>query len=244
MTTRVDEIGPDIYRISTYSPEANLEFCQFLVRDDEPLLYHTGMRRLFPYVREAVATLINPSRVRWIGLSHFEADECGSLDPWQELAPRAEAFCSLVAKRVSIDDYASLRPARGLDDGESFSTGKCRFRFIRTPHVPHCWEAGHLFEERSATLFCSDLFQQNGDVEPLTSSDVIGRFRQMLIENKKGPLAGYLPFTTQTETLLQKIAAFKPRTISTMHGSTYVGDGERAIADLSLAMKEILSAPA
>ncbi len=241
--TQVNEIGPDIYRISTYSPQANLLFCQFLVLDDEPLLFHTGMRRLFPQVRGAVASLIDPSKIRWIGLSHFEADECGSLDLWQELAPHADAVCSFVAKIVSIDDSAAVRPAKGMADGELLSTGKHRFRFIQTPHVPHCWEAGHLFEETTATLFCSDLFQQNGDVEPLTTSDVIGRFRQMLIDHEKGPLAGYLPFTSQTERLLQKIAFFKPKTIATMHGSTFVGDGERALVDLALAMKEILSTP-
>ncbi len=241
--TTVHEIGADIYRISTYSPQANIQFCQFLIRDDEPLLYHTGLRRLFPEVREAVASLVDPSKIRWIGLSHFESDECGSLDLWQELAPESTAVCSFIAKIVSIDDFAAVRPAKDLADGDVLPTGKHRFRFIRTPHVPHCWEAGHLFEETTGTLFCSDLFQQNGDVEPVTSSDVVGKFRQMLIDYEKGPRAGYLPFTTKTEALLKKIASCKPKTIATMHGSAYAGDGERALADLSLAMKEILSAP-
>ncbi len=241
---QVTEIGPEIYRISTYFPQADLQFCQFLVRDNEPLLYHTGMRRLFPQVRDAVATLIDPSKIRWIGLSHFEADECGSLDLWQELAPDSSAVCSYIAKIVSIDDFAAVRPAKDLADEELLVTGKFRFRFIRTPHVPHCWEAGHLFEETTGALFCSDLFQQNGDVEPVTSSDVIGRFRQMLIDYEKGPRAGYLPFTSQSEALLRKIASHKPKIIATMHGSTYIGDGEHALADLSLAMKEILGAPA
>ncbi len=241
--TGVAEIAPDVYRISTYLPEINLQFCQFLVRDDEPLLYHTGMRRLFPRVREAVATLIEPSKIRWIGFSHYEADECGSLALWQELAPEAIPICGLVAKVVSVDDAAALRPARGMADGEALSTGKYRFRFIRTPHVPHCWEAGHLIEEMNSTLFCSDLFQQTGDVEPVTASDVIGRFRKMLTEHEKGPLAGYLPFTTRTESLLKRIAAYRPKTIATMHGSAFAGDGERAIADLAAVMKEVLSPP-
>jgi hypothetical protein len=139
----IEEIAPDLYRISTYAPGIDLQFNQFLVKDDEPLLYHTGMKSLFPTVLEAVSTLIDPSRLRWIGFSHFEADECGSLNEWLQLAPAAQPVCSVVGALVSINDFA-VRPALGMTDGEVLNTGKYRFRFIQTPHVPHCWEAALL----------------------------------------------------------------------------------------------------
>jgi len=154
--TQITEVAPDLYRISTYIPEIDLQFSQLLVRDDEPLLFHTGLKKLFPLVRDAVASLLDPSRVRWIGFSHLEADECGALQEWQALAPTATAVCSLVGKLVSIDDCVALRPARGMTDGEFLTTGKYRFRFVQTPHVPHCWETGLLFEETNRTLLCSD----------------------------------------------------------------------------------------
>lgn len=239
--TRITEIAPDLYQISTFVPESNLQFNQFLVRDEQPLLFHTGMKGLFPVVRDAVATLLAPSQIRWIGFSHFEADECGALTAWQTLAPSATGVCSLVAKVVSVDDVVALRPAQALADGEQFSTGTYRFRFLQTPNVPHCWDAGLLFEETQGTLFCSDLFHQNGDVEPSTSADVVGRFKQMLVDYQQGPLANYLPYTPHTEPTLQRLAALKPRTLATMHGSTFIGDGERAIADLAQAMKDVLA---
>jgi len=239
--TRITEIAPDIYRISTFIPEANLQFNQFLVRDEQPLLFHTGMKGLFPVVQEAVATLLEPAAIRWIGFSHFEADECGALTEWQTLAPEATAICSFVAKVVSVDDVVALRPAQALEDGEQLSTGKYRFRFLQTPHVPHCWEASLLFEETQGTLFCSDLFHQNGDVEPRTGADVVGRFKQTLVEYQQGPFANYMPYTPYTEPTLKRLAALKPRTLATMHGSAFVGDGERAIADLARVVKEVLS---
>ena len=135
--TQITEIAPDIYRISTFIPEGNLQFNQFLVRDEQPLLYHTGMKGLFPVVRDAVATLIDLSTLRWIGFSHFEADECGALTEWQTLAPETTAVCSFVGKMVSVDDVVARRPAQAMADGEVFSTGKYRFRMLLTPHVPH-----------------------------------------------------------------------------------------------------------
>jgi flavorubredoxin len=238
--TQITEIAPDIYRISTFIPEGNLQFNQFLVRDEQPLLYHTGMKGLFPAVRDAVATLIDPSMIRWIGFSYFEADECSALTEWQTLAPEATAVCSFVGKIVSVDDVVARRPAQALADGEQLSTGKYRFRFLQTPHVPHCWEASLLFEETHGTLFCSDLFHQNGDVEPSTSSDVVGRFKQTLVEYQQGPLANYMPYTPYTESTLQRLAGLKPRTLAAMHGSTFVGDGGKALTDVAQVIKEIL----
>ena len=235
----INEIAPDLYRISTYIPEIDLQFNQFLIKDEEPLLFHTGMQALFPSVFEAVKSLIDPSTIRWIGFSHFEADECGSLNEWMQLAPQAEPVCSLVGALVSINDFA-IRPARAMTDGEVLSTGKHRFRFVQTPHVPHCWEAGLLFEETQGSLLCSDLFHQNGDVEPRTESDIIDRARKTLIDYQAGPFANYMPYTKQTDGILQKLASLKPRTIVPMHGSSYAGDGERAVRDLAVVMNEVL----
>ena len=237
---QVDEIAPDFFRICTYAAAFNLQFCQFLVRDEEPLLFHTGPRSLFPEVRSAVASLIDPATLRWIGFSHVEADECGALPEWQTLAPRATALCSLVGKLVSVDDCMALRPAKGMTDGEVVMTGKYRFRHLNTPHVPHCWEAGLLFEETHGTLLCSDLFHQAGDVEPSTQSEVLGRCRQVLTEYQQGPLANYLPYSTLTDPTLRRLAGLQPKTLATMHGSTFVGDGEQALLDLGVLLKEVL----
>ncbi|MDQ2695012.1 MAG: MBL fold metallo-hydrolase [Pseudomonadota bacterium] len=238
--TTVTEIAPDVYRISTYMPKINLQFNQFLVVDEEPLLFHTGFRRLFPAVREAVARIIPPESVRWIGFSHFEADECGSLGEWQAAAPQAVAVCSRVGKLVSVDDFAPARPARGMVDDEVLITGKHRFRFIQTPHVPHCWEAGMLFEETQGTLFCSDLFLQQGDVEARTAADVVGRFRDGLIRDQQGPFADAYPYTPQTRRIVDRLAALRPKTLAIMHGSAFTGDGAGALRDLGVVMEEIL----
>ena len=235
----VTEIAPDVYRISTFIPEADLQFNQFLIADAEPVLFHTGMRALFPVVRESVARVIDPSRIRWIGFSHFEADECGSLNEWLQIAPDAQPVCSTVGALVSVNDF-SLRPARGMENDEILKTGKYSFRFLQTPHVPHCWEAGLLFEETKGTLLCSDLFHQGGDVEPITESDVIERARKTLVDYQAGPLANYMPYTKHTDSVMQRLAALQPRTIAPMHGSTYIGDGERALRELAVVMREVL----
>jgi flavorubredoxin len=238
--TNITEIAPDIFRISTYIPEANLQFGQFLVRDEEPLLFHTGMKALFPLVREAVATLIDPAKLRWIGFSHFEADECGSLNEWQTIAPDATPVCSMVGKLVSVDDFAPKNPAKGMIDGETFETGTHRFRFLATPHVPHCWEAGTLFDETTGVLFCTDLFHQNGDVEPTTTNDIVDRARQTMREIQSGPLANYFPFTANTENEIKRLSALKPKVLATMHGSVFEGNGEQALLDYSEMLREVL----
>jgi flavorubredoxin len=230
----ITEISPEVFRISTFFPEFNIQFCQFLVRGDEPLLFHTGMRGLFPLVKEAVARLIEPANLRWIGFSYFEADECGALNEWLAVAPNAKPVCSLVGKMVSVDDFVGNDSAKGMMDGEVLETGSHRFRFLATPHVPHCWEAGFLYEEAGGVLFCSDLFHQNGDVAPLTTSDVVGPARETMIGYQAGPLANYLPYTKNTDGELKRLAALKPKVLATMHGSAFEGDGERAINDYAL----------
>ena len=235
----IKEIAPDVYRISTYISDFNLQFNQFLVKDDQPLLFHTGMRMLFPVVREEVSKIIDPAKIRWIGFSHFESDECGALNDWLAAAPAAEPVCSLVGALVSVNDF-SVRPARGMTDGERLETGKYSFRFLHTPHVPHCWEAGMMFEETNKTLLCSDLFTHFGEVEALTSSDIVGRFKQDLIIGEQGPLAHAYPYSAKTEEQLKRIAALEPQTIAVMHGSSFSGDGKQAIDDLAAAMREVL----
>src|SRR5688572_14403545 len=235
----VTEIAAYCYRISTYIPEIDLQFNQFLIKDEEPLLFHTGMKVLFPTVREAVETIIDPAKIRWISFSHFEADECGSLNEWLQIASSAEPVCSTIGAMVSVDDF-SLRPAKAMNDGEVLNTGQHRFRFVQTPHVPHCWEAGLLFDETTGTLLCSDLFHQNGDVEPSTTSDVIDRARNTLIDYQAGPLANYMPYTKHTDGIMQRLAALEPRTIAPMHGSAYAGKGGQAIRDLAAVMREVL----
>src|SRR3979409_1810019 len=146
MQSNVSDVARDVYRISTFHPEYQIQFNQYLIKDDEPFLMHTGFRKMFEVTREAVASIIDPASLRWIGFSHFEADECGALNDWLATAPQATPVCGFVGANVSINDFAS-RPARAMNDDEVFSTGKNRFRFLATPHVPHCWEASLLFEE-------------------------------------------------------------------------------------------------
>jgi flavorubredoxin len=237
---RVTEIASDLYAISIYVPEFNLRFNHFLIKDEEPLLFHTGMRQMFPLVREAVARIIDPSTLRWLSFSHFEADECGALNDWLALAPHAEPACGLVGALVSVND-AAVRPARVLVHDEILKTGQYRVRFRQTPHVPHNWEAGLLFEEVTSTLLCSDLFTHEGDVEAVTESDIVGRAEASLIESQKGPFAHAYPYTPLTEPTLQGLADLRPKQLALMHGSAFVGDGERALRDLAIIMREVLS---
>lgn len=239
--TKITEIAPDTFRISTYIPEFGLGFSQFLVRDEEPLLFHTGPRAMFPVVREAVASLIDPATLRWVGFSHFEADECGSLNEWQEVASQATGVCSMIGKMISVDDFAPKNPAKGMIDGEEFSTGAHTFRFLQTPHVPHNWEAGLLMDTSTGVLFSSDILHQNGDVEPMTSDSVTDRARATLIEMQSGPLNGYLPYSASMDATLRRVAAHKPTTVATMHGSVFKGDGERAIIEYAEMLKAVLS---
>jgi flavorubredoxin len=234
----VTEIAPDVFRISIYAPLFDLQFNHFLVRDEEPLLFHTGLRGMFAEVRDAVSQLISLSGLQHISFSHFESDECGSLNEWLAVAPNADVLCSQVGALVSVNDFIG-REARALADQDIVGTGKYRFRYCQTPHLPHGWDAGVLFEETQKTLLCSDLFHQSGDVEPLTDSDVVGRSRQTLRNYQAGILADYLPYTPLTSANLHKLAALKPKTLGTMHGSSFHGDCVRAFGELEQVFKEI-----
>lgn len=239
--TQVNEIAPDVYRISIHMPEIDLQFNHFLIRDDQPLLYHTGMRKMFPQVLEAVATLIKPDRLRWIGFSHFEVDECGALNDWLQAAPEAQPVHGFVGALVNLGDFSS-RPIKMLAADELLITGRYRFRFQPTPHLPHGWDAGMLFEETNRTLFCSDLFHQIGNVQPVTETDILDRVGEALRQYQAGPLMDYLPYHTRTRRLLKELSAFQPRTLAIMHGSSYAGDCGRAILDLGEVMRQVLGA--
>ena len=240
MKTRVDEIAPDLFRISTYIAKYDLQFNQFLVRDDEPLLFHTGMQGMFELVREAVAKIIDPATVRWIGFSHFEADECGSLNSWLDLAPHAKALCGIIGATININDFTGRR-SQVLAEGEILNTGRNRYRLLETPQVPHGWDASLLFEETTQTLFCSDLFLQSGNVEPFTETDLLKRARETLLQYQASPLANPTPYTTITEGTLRRLADLAPRRLAVMHGSTFVGDGGDALRNLAVMLQEVLA---
>ena len=235
----ITEIAENVYRISIYAEAFDLQFNHFLVKDDEPLLYHAGMKGMFPDLHDAVAKIINPSDLRWISWSHFEVDECGGLNNWLEVAPSAQAACSVVGTLVNLNDFAD-RPPMGMEKGQVLTTGKYRFRFQPTPHLPHGWDAGMLFEETQKILFCSDLFHQVGDVEPLIESDaVLERSKAAMTAYQSGPLMDYLPYTPNTKRLLRELADLKPETLAIMHGSSFTGNGERLLQELGPVFKEI-----
>jgi len=241
MNAKIAEIAPDVHRISIHVPDFDLEFNHFLVRDEEPLLYHAGMRGMFPQLKEAVARLIDPRELRWIGYSHFEVDECGALNEWLGTAPRAQAVAGQIGAMVNLADFAD-RPARGLEKGEVLETGRYRFRYHPTPHLPHGWDAGVLFEETRGTLFVSDLLHHGGVREPLTAEDVVERSREAAKAMQASPLMGYVPYTPMTERMLQELAAFEPRTLAIMHGSSFAGDGAAALRRLAGVYAEIFGA--
>ncbi|HZD40428.1 MAG TPA: hypothetical protein VE131_06875 [Terriglobales bacterium] len=239
MESKVTEIAPDIYRISTFHPEFGIQFNQFLVKDEAPFLMHTGLKKMFPLTLEAVSSVLNPAHLRWIGFSHFESDECGALNDWLKVAPRAEAVCSLVGAMVMVNDFAD-RPARPLNDGEALETGVRRLRFLATPHVPHCWDAGLFFEETNRTLLCSDLFFHPGNPEPLTESDVLGRAKEAIVANLTGPMAKDMPYTPYTDATLRRLAALEPNALAIMHGSSFRGNGKKALTGLAQVIKDLL----
>jgi flavorubredoxin len=215
-----------------------MEFNHFLVRDAEPLLYHAGMRRMFPVLKEAVSRLIDPRDLRWIGYSHFEVDESGALNEWLHTAPNAQAVAGQIGALVNLGDFSD-RPARGLEKGEVLQTGKYRFRYHPTPHLPHGWDAGVLFEETGGTMFVSDLFHHNGQREPLTGDDVVERSREAARAMQASPLMDYVPYTPNTQRLLNELAAFDPRTLAIMHGSSFVGDGADALRRMGRVYAEM-----
>ena len=229
--TNVHEISDGIYRINTpvvFEGGMEFSFNQYLIADDEPLLFHTGPRKMFPLVREAVASVLPVESLRYIGFSHIEADECGSLNDWLATAPQAVPLCGQVAGLVSVNDMADRTP-RTMADNEVLSLGRHRLRWFDTPHLPHGWEAGCLNEESTDTLLCGDLFTQAGAKLPaVTDSDILAPsegFRAQM---------DYFSHSTNTRAMLERLAATNPTTLACMHGSAWKGDGAsllRALAD-------------
>jgi flavorubredoxin len=227
--TNLHEIADGIYRINTpvAIPAGAFSFNQYLIADDQPLLFHAGLRQLFPLVAEAVAKVLPVERLRWIAFSHFESDECGSLNDWLTRAPQASALCSAVGAMTSVDDYA-VRPAHTLTDGETLKLGRHEVRWFDTPHLPHGWDCGLMMESTTGTLLCGDLFTQGGKGETaLTESDILGPS-----EAFRAPL-DYFAHAPNTAGTLERLASEKPKTLACMHGSAYRGDGAALLRALA-----------
>jgi flavorubredoxin len=231
METKVDEIADGIYRLSTFVPDiappAGFVFNQFLVLGDEPLMFHTGLRKMFPLNLEAVRRIIPPEKLRWISYGHFEADECGAMNEWLAAAPQAQAAHGNTGSMVSLNDFAD-RPPRILNDGEVIDLGGGkRVRFIDTPHTPHGWDAGVMYEESTGTLLCGDLFTQLGDGPALTDKDVVGPAIQG--EN----LFQYSALNPGMGKTIRGLAKYAPQTLALMHGPSFSGDGAAALHALA-----------
>jgi flavorubredoxin len=238
MQTTTDEIAPDIFRISTFVPEVGptgFTFNQFLVRAEEPLLFHTGPRAMFGAVKAAVAALIPIESLRWIAFGHVESDECGSMNQWLELAPDATVAHGELGCMVSLNDLAD-RPPRALHNGEVLDLGGKRVRHFDTPHVPHCWEARVLFEQATRTLFCGDLFTQLGNASALTSKDIVGPAKEAEAAFKATCLT---PTTGKT---IRSLAELQPSVLAVMHGSSFEGDCAAALEDLAAVYDELHAA--
>ena len=226
METKVVEIGPDIYRFSTFIPEAGLAFNQFLIKAEEPLLFHTGMKALYPLVRAAMERVMDPKSLRWITFGHYEADECGAMNEWLSAAPQATVAHGAVGVMTSINDQAD-RPPRALQDGDVLELGDKRIRYIATPHVPHGWDAGVLYEETTQTLFAGDLFTQLGDGEAISESDLVGP--AMETEDRFRSTA----LTPSTQPTIRRLADLAIQTLALMHAPAYRGDASKALNELA-----------
>jgi flavorubredoxin len=233
--TSIAEIADGIYRISTPVPPnpalpGGFTFNQFLIADDQPLLFHSGPRGMFPLVKQAIESVMPVSKLRYLALSHFEADECGSINEFIAVAPEASPVCSMVAKMVSVDDVAD-REAHGMADGEQLSLGKHTLRWLDTPHLPHGWGCGYMFEQSTRTLLCGDLFTQAGhEHKACIEGDILGPSEGMRAQ------MDYYAHAPNTAELLAKLAATEPRTLACMHGASFKGDGGALLGELSATL--------
>jgi len=233
MQTNVHEIADKVYRLSTTIPEAapgGFTFNQYLLDGDEPLLFHTGARQLFPLVSEAVAKVIDPTTLRWVSFGHVESDESGSMNQWLELAPTSQVVFNPLGVMVSLDDLADRPPLALVTDGAPHDIGGHHLRIIPTPHVPHGWEAQVMFDETTRTLFCGDLFTQVGEAPAIVhDADMI----QPALDAED--LFGATALTAATAPTIRRLAELEPRTLALMHGPAYAGDGRQALLDLANA---------
>jgi len=227
--THVDEVAAGIYRICTPLDviPGGFTFNSYLIVDDEPLLFHTGYRKLFPLTLEAIGTIMPAAKLRWIGGSHFESDEYGALNDLLATAPEALPFGSEIGALTSINDFA-LRPGQGFTDGAEFSIGSRRMQWLYTPHVPHGWDCGVLFDHSTRTLLCGDLFTQPGaGMPPVTESEVLSASESM-----RG-MMDYYAHATGTSAILERLASLQPTTLACQHGSAYRGDGAALLRELA-----------
>jgi flavorubredoxin len=234
--TNVHEIAAGIYRVNTpiVFPDGSgaFNFNQYLIVDDEPLLFHTGPRRMFPWVSEAVGKILPLDTLRYVAFSHFESDECGSLNDFLAAAPHAVPVCSRVAAMVSVNDVAD-RPARPLADGEVLQLGRHELRWYDTPHLPHAWECGLMLELQTSTLFCGDLFTQGGTGKtPITETDILGPS-----EAFRGQM-DYYAHSPDTAAMLERFAGARPEVLACMHGSAWRGDGAALLRALARSLSD------
>jgi flavorubredoxin len=238
MDMRIDEIADRIYRFSTFVSEigpTGFTFNQYLIDDDQPLLFHTGLRHMFPYVAEAIASVTPLERLRWVTFGHIEADECGAMNEMLAAAPQAEVAHGALGCMVSLNDLADRQPVP-LADGQVIELGLHRVRHIETPHVPHAWEARLLYEETTKTLLCGDLFTHLGDGPAVTTGDIVGPAAQA------EDVFGATCLTPTTGTTIRGLATLAPSTLAVMHGSCFVGDCANALTDLAVEYDKRLAA--
>jgi flavorubredoxin len=232
MKTEINEIADGIYRLSTFVPEiappAGFTFNQFLVLGDEPLLFHAGLRKLFPFARDAVSRIIPVERLRWIAFGHYEADECGAMNEWLAVAPNAQVAHGQTGCLVSLNDMADRAPSV-LQDGQIIELGRGkRVRYIDTPHTPHGWDAGVMYEEATGTLLCGDLFTQLGNGPALmTGGDIVG---PAIAAEELFKYSSLCPGMGAT---IRSLAKLTPRTLALMHGPSFAGDGAAALKALA-----------
>lgn len=229
METLTHEIAPDIFRFSTrvegVTPDG-FTFNQFLIRADEPMLFHCGHRMMFPLISEALARVIPVEKLRWIGFGHVEADECGAMNQWLASAPHAQVLHGQLACDISLNDLAD-RPPRGLADDEVIDLGGKRVRFLATPHVPHGWEAGCFYEETAGTLLCGDILTHTGDGPAVTDGDVVGPALA------SEAMFHAMTMAPNTGAVLERLAALNPKTLAIMHGSSFSGDGAKVLREFA-----------
>jgi flavorubredoxin len=229
MNTNVDEIAPNIYRLSTFVPEigpTGFAFNQFLLVDDEPLLFHLGPRKMFPLVSAAIGRVMPVERLRWLAFGHVESDECGAMNEFLAAAPQAEVVHGMTGCMVSLNDMAD-RPPRPMADGETLKLGAMSIRHLDTPHVPHAWEAVALYEETTGTLLCGDLGTQLGNGPALTEGDIVGPAIEAEDLFASSSLAPSMPAT------IRRLADLQPRTLAIMHGSSFTGDSAGVLRSLA-----------
>lgn len=237
MKTEVTQIADEIFRLSTFVPDiappAGFTFNQFLIRAEQPLLFHCGPRRMFPLVSEAVSTIISVSELRWISFGHVESDECGAMNEWLDAAPGSQVIFNPLGCMVSLNDLAD-RPPRPVNDDEVIELGGKRVRIIATPHVPHGWEAQVLYEETTGTLFCGDLFAHVGNGPPVVDTDIVGLAvagEELFHSTSIGPA---------TAPTIRQLAALRPRRLALMHGSSFEGDATGQLERLADAYSQMV----